>query len=600
VPRKIIHLDLDAFFCSVEELLNPALAGKAFAVGGRPESRGVVASCSYAARMKGVHSAMPMAQAVRLCSGLIIVPGRHDIYSTYSQRVMAHFYQLTPLVEQISIDEAFLDVTDLPESGQEIAKKLQTAIHAEPGLPCSIGVATNKLVAKIATDIGKAARRGPTPPNAITIVPPGEEANFLAPLPVKALWGVGPKTTARLANMGITTLADLVRIPETTLVAHFGKNGLDLSRHARGIDDSPINTSHDTKSISQEITFDHDISEGVKLHQVLRSLSENVGRRLREENLVATAIKIKLRWPDFTTLTRQTTLIQAADQDNVIFMAASQLFDSVWQNGKSVRLLGVGASGLGPTVLQLGLWDTPNEKEHRLLEAVDQLRSRYGNSIIMRGEARGRKDHNPLPESHTSTLDEHDVIDAENPPSGSKKMAGNRNGPLKNSYWVALGRFLAGPYPRGENDTETRSRLRNLFQSGVYAFINLTEPGEYNLPSYRDLLVPEMARLAQDMLPRHIQIPIPDMSVPSTQDMKKILEAIETTLADGYNLYLHCFGGRGRTGMVVGCYLVNHGLGPRAALAQISQWRSNLPGGKYPSPETEDQRKMVLGWEKVN
>ena len=178
VPRKILHLDLDAFFSAVEELHNPSLRGKPFAVGGRPESRGVVASCSYAARQFGVHSAMPMARALRLCPGLLVVSARHGFYGDYSRQVMDRLYQLTALVEPISIDEAFLDLSDLPEPGLEIARRLQSRIQQELGLPCSLGVATNKLVAKIATDTGKAAGRGPTPPNAITVVPQAKKPPF--------------------------------------------------------------------------------------------------------------------------------------------------------------------------------------------------------------------------------------------------------------------------------------------------------------------------------------------------------------------------------------------------------------------------------------
>ncbi len=270
MPRKILHLDLDAFFCAVEELRDPGLRGKAFAVGGRPEARGVVASCSYAARQFGVHSAMPMAQARRACPGLVIISARHGAYGEISQKVMAQISQLTPLVEQISIDEAFMDVSDLPEEGRVLAERLQATIHRELKLPCSLGVATNKLVAKIATDAGKASRRGTSPPNAITVVPPGEEAAFLAPLPTHALWGVGPKTAKKLAEMGILTIGQLSSQPETLLVSHFGKNGLDLARHPRGIDDSPVVTTHAVKSISQETTFERDISDGTALKRTLK------------------------------------------------------------------------------------------------------------------------------------------------------------------------------------------------------------------------------------------------------------------------------------------------------------------------------------------
>lgn len=382
--RKILHLDLDAFFCAVEEQREPSLAGKPFAVGGRPETRGVVASCSYAARSYGIHSAMPMARAIKLCPHLIIVPARHGVYSEVSDQVMSRLLQLTALVEQISIDEAFMDVTDLPDSGEVVARRLQATIRDELGLPCSIGVATNKLLAKTATDVGKTTARKGSPPNAITIVPPGEEASFLAPLPVQSLWGVGPKTAERLREIGINKIGELARISEAELVRMFGKNGQELATHARGIDERPISTDHLIKSISQETTFAHDILNEAILRHTLLELSEGVGRRLRESSLAATTIKIKIRWPDFTTLSRQTTLANSTDQDSEIYAAALQLFDSVWKRGLRVRLIGVGASGLGPPIRQLSFWDERSQKERRLLDAVDQLRSRYGKNALHR------------------------------------------------------------------------------------------------------------------------------------------------------------------------------------------------------------------------
>jgi DNA polymerase-4 len=384
--RKIIHLDLDAFFCAVEEQRNPSLVGKPFVVGGRPEERGVVASCSYAARRFGIHSAMPMAHAIRICTQLIIIPARHKAYSQVSKQVMEHLNQLTPLVEQVSIDEAFLDVRDLPEPAEILAHRLQDTINNEPGMPCSLGVATNKLVAKIATNVGKASARGAGPPNAITIVPPGQEAAFLAPLPVDALWGVGPKTAARLAMLNIQTIGELAKFPAIELIHLFGKPGNELSQHAQGIDERPIITYHEAKSISQETTFIHDVYDIEKLHNTLHSLSEDVGKHLRQKGRSGTTIKIKLRWPDFTTLTRQTTLSLPIDEDDQIYNSALNLFEKVWQKGKGVRLIGVGVSGLYPRVRQLTLWDSipegNKEKERQLQSALDTLRHRFGDRVI--------------------------------------------------------------------------------------------------------------------------------------------------------------------------------------------------------------------------
>ncbi|MGB5052369.1 MAG: DNA polymerase IV, partial [Caldilineaceae bacterium] len=234
--RKILHFDLDAFFCAVEEQHNPALVGLAFAVGGRPEQRGVVASCSYPARMLGVHSAMPMSQALRLCPHLVIVDSRMGNYGQVSRQVMALLHDLTPLVEQLSIDEAFLDVSSRPQPAFSLAQGLQRRVQEELGLPSSLGAATNKLVAKIATDVGKASVRSGSYPRSIQVVPPGEEAAFLAPLPVDALWGVGPKTAEKLTALGIHSIGDIARWPAADLARRFGKNGADLHRRAQGLD----------------------------------------------------------------------------------------------------------------------------------------------------------------------------------------------------------------------------------------------------------------------------------------------------------------------------------------------------------------------------
>ncbi len=383
--RKIIHVDLDAFFCAVEELRKPDLKGVPFAVGGQPNQRGVVTSCSYPARKFGIHSAMPMSQAIRLYPKLVIVAPDHHAYSEASKRVMSIFQRSTPLVEQISIDEAFLDVSDLPQPGLVLARDLQAAVHAETGLPCSLGVATNKLVAKIATDTAKKRHSGAGYPDAILEVPAGQEAEFLSALPVAALWGVGPKTAAALAELNIKTIGDLANTPEAFLAKKFGKNGFDLVRHARGIDDRPVITEHDIKSISEEVTFDHDIKDEKILLDTLRVLSQGVGKQMRRENISGTTFHLKLRWPDFTTLTRQVTLSQAVDQDTVIFEAARGLFYRVWTPGKAVRLLGVGMSGLTQGVRQLTLWDSAETKEKKLLDALDALHHKFGDKSVQLG-----------------------------------------------------------------------------------------------------------------------------------------------------------------------------------------------------------------------
>ncbi|MGE5378369.1 MAG: DNA polymerase IV [Bacteroidota bacterium] len=393
MPRKILHIDLDAFFCAVEENQNPSLRGKAFAVGGRPEERGVVASCSYGARRMGVRSAMPMGKALQLCRGLIIVPSRHHLYGDVSRQVMGILHQQTPLVEQISIDEAFLDVSDIQESPERFGRGLQARIRDELHLPCSIGVAPNKLLAKLATEVGKSlalqrikAEGLVEPPNALTIVGFGEEAAFLDPLPVDMLWGVGPKTSARLTELGIHTIGELAKWPESELIRLFGENGRDLARHSKGIDDRPIVTERETKSISQEVTFSKDVRDDKVLEQTVREQSTEVARQLRKNNLAGRTIKLKIRWPDFTTLTRQTTLNDPTDQDDIIIRTALELLRTVRKPNEAVRLIGVGVSGLGAPIRQLGLWDMDVDRARRLQQAMDTLNEKYGRDVIHKGE----------------------------------------------------------------------------------------------------------------------------------------------------------------------------------------------------------------------
>ena len=394
MTRKILHLDLDAFFCAVEENHDPTLKGKPFAVGGQADRRGVVASCSYAARMHGVHSAMPMGQALRLCPDLIVVSSRHGRYGEISKQVMA-LIEVTPFIEKVSIDEAFVDVTTLPETIEQIAHTLQARVNEQLQLPISIGGATNKLVAKIANDWGKAQKKGPTPPNAITIIPPGEEAAFLAPLPVQSLWGVGPKTAERLKGIGITTIGGLAAASPTTLEMVFGRFGPDLRDRARGIDERPISLEHEVKSVSNETTFVKDIREATQLEQTLRQLSESVGRRLRKDSLAGTTVQIKLRWADFTTITRQVTLSSATNLDQEIFENALTLFKQNWPLGKPVRLIGVGVTNLGPPMHQLELWGDDHQKQARLLNAMDELRDKYGRDIIKRARRINPKKDTP-------------------------------------------------------------------------------------------------------------------------------------------------------------------------------------------------------------
>jgi DNA polymerase-4 len=389
--RKILHIDLDAFFCTVEELLDPGLKGVAFAVGGSPEGRGVVTSCSYPARQHGVHSAMPMKRALKIFPQLRVVRGHFGEYIQASNKVMALLGDITPKIEQISIDEAFLDVTDLPDPAVQIARQVQHGIFTSLGLPCSIGVASNKLMAKIATNIGKSTHRGLTPPMAILEVPPGREAEFLRPLLVGEMWGIGPKTTAHFEELGLHTIGDIFDMPLSTLVKHFGKFGYDLAERARGVDEREVSDEGEMKSVSNEITFAVDIKDEKILLGEIQHLSTKVGVRLRKHGLSGFTVRIKIRWPDFTTHTRQLTLPQPTNSDSVICKAARQLFHGIWRKGLAVRLIGVGVSQLSDPFQQLSLFDHSFEKEQKLLRAVDELHKRFGDEVIHRGA--GTKSH---------------------------------------------------------------------------------------------------------------------------------------------------------------------------------------------------------------
>jgi DNA polymerase-4 len=388
--RRILHIDLDAFYCAVEEQRDPSLKGKPFAVGGQPDQRGVVASCSYAARKYGVRSAMPMAQAVRICPDLLIVRGQYQEYSDASRQVMDHLRSITDQVEQISIDEAFLDITKLDNNSMSIATQLQSHILTEFGLPCSIGIASNKLVAKMANNFGKVSSGNTdSAPNAIQIIPDGKEKEFLSPLPVDALWGVGPKTAEKLIEINVNTIGDLLRIPEDDLIKNFGKWGYAISQRARGKDERPITVKHTAKSVSQETTFTKDVADEESLLKTIKRLSNHVSRRLAKKHRQATTVKIKLRWSDFTTITRQVTLSQPTNKENVIYNAAVNLFHNTWKSGKPVRLIGVGVSGLAPE--QLNLWDyqstAPNiDPDKKLTSVINDLKEKFGDQILHWGE----------------------------------------------------------------------------------------------------------------------------------------------------------------------------------------------------------------------
>jgi DNA polymerase-4 len=331
-------------------LENPELAGKPILVGGRPESRGVVATASYAARAYGIHSAMPMYRAVRLCPDAIVLPPRFDLYLEYSHRVMTILHDTASVLERVSIDEAYLDLTEQVSKWQEtveIARRLQERVRDEVGLSASLGVASNKLVAKVASDHDK--------PGGLTVVQPGEEAAFLAPLPVRVIWGVGPVTAEKLAQMGVTTVGDLARLSQEVLAARFGDHGRAMARRAKGIDRRPVLKEHERKSVSRETTFSQDLREMEALKKQLWQLSQGVARRLERAGVVAGTINIKLRYDDFETLTRQMSLDVPTDDAVRIYRAALVLLKQTWERGRAVRLLGVGGDHLTRPTGQLPL-----------------------------------------------------------------------------------------------------------------------------------------------------------------------------------------------------------------------------------------------------
>lgn len=341
MTRCIIHADLDAFFASVEQLDNPDLRGRPVVVGGAPEARGVVAAASYEARAYGVHSAMPMRTALSLCPEAVRVSPRFQRYAEISKRVMDIFRQVTPLVEQISLDEAFLDVSERVGEGwsaEEAASTVKERVRREVGLTVSVGVASSKSVAKIASGLNK--------PDGLTVVPPGSERQFLAPLPVQSLWGVGPKTAERLASDSITTIGELAGQSEEWASSRFGARGLYFLSLARGIDDSPVMVEHERKSVSTETTFPRDVDDPKVLEASLRELADNTARRLRGSGLRGRTIKLKLRLADFTTFTRQTTIVRPTDAAEVILAEASRLLARELHAGRRFRLLGVGVSSL--------------------------------------------------------------------------------------------------------------------------------------------------------------------------------------------------------------------------------------------------------------
>ena len=340
-PRQIIHADMDAFYASVEQHDNTELRGKPVLVGGSPKSRGVVAAASYEARVFGCRSAMPMRTAARLCPQASIVSPRLSRYREISDQVLAIFRQATPLVEPLSLDEAFLDITHRVREGADpvgVARWVRETVLRETGLTVSCGVAAGKSVAKIASDRDK--------PDGMTVVPAGTERAFLAPLPIRDLWGVGPRTAERLSKAGVKTIGELAERPLPWLIDRFGVRGEWFYRLARGEDDRPVHVTREEKSISAEQTFAEDVGDAEELAQAVREQSARVVRRLRRSDLRARTVQLKLRLADFTTFTRRRTLPAATDLMEPIEAAALEILAGETGGGRKFRLVGTGVSNL--------------------------------------------------------------------------------------------------------------------------------------------------------------------------------------------------------------------------------------------------------------
>jgi DNA polymerase-4 len=398
--RTILHVDLDAFFAAVEQRDHPELRGRPVIVGGGgPTDRGVVSAASYEARVFGVHSAMPLQTAGALCPQGVFLPVDGAKYQAVSREIMAILRRFTPLVEPISIDEAFLDVTAsraLFGDGAEIGRLIRAAILDEVGLTASVGVSTTKLVAKVASDLRK--------PDALVVVPPGDEATFLAPLAITRLWGVGGQTAAALRELGVTTIGDLAALDANLIERRFGKHGASLSTRARGIDADPVEDRAAAKSIGHEHTFDVDTNDREVIERTLLAMAEGVSGRLRSAGIEAGTVTVKIRDSSFRTITRQRTLAQPTDLTGPIWETALELARPEIR-GMRVRLLGVTASNLGARD-QLVLFGTDDGRRRRLVEAEDAIRQRYGERTITRARLLGT--HLPAPfERDPTTAPEH-------------------------------------------------------------------------------------------------------------------------------------------------------------------------------------------------
>ena len=383
MQRKIIHVDMDAFYASVEVRERPELAAKPVVVGGRADGRGVVAAANYIARRYGIHSAMPTASAQRLCHDLVVLPPRHSFYAEVSRQIHAIFHRYTPQIEPLALDEAFLDVTaseKLFGSAEGIGRAIKQAIRDELSLVASVGVAPNKFLAKLASDIEK--------PDGFVIVREGDIQAFLAPLPVTRIWGVGKVAAKSFEKLGIRTIGQLQHYSPRLLEQHFANSSEQFLRLAQGIDDRPVVSEHETKSISNETTFASDIADPRLMREWLHALTEQVAWRLRAQQLKGRTIQIKVRLSDFTTLTRAHSLEDVTDITAEIWQAVQYLFEQKLPRPMPpVRLLGVGISNFSqPMPRQADLFARDETQQRRIDSVLDEMQSRFGKRVVRRGK----------------------------------------------------------------------------------------------------------------------------------------------------------------------------------------------------------------------
>ncbi len=381
-PRTILHVDMDAFFASVEQLDDPSLRGRPVLVGG-DGPRGVVAAASYEARVFGCHSAMPTAIARRLCPHAVIVRGSFARYKELSSQVFEILGSVTPRVQPVSIDEAFMDVTGsvrLMGEPVEIARTIRARVLSETGLTASVGVAPNKFLAKLASDLDK--------PDGLVMIEPDAIQRTLDPLPVGRIWGVGQAGERKLAALGVRTIADLRALPRETLDARFGSYGQRLWRLSRGLDDRPVHTDREAKSISHERTFDQNLTDPDAVRAIILDQGEQVARRLRRHGRFARTVNVKIRFGDFETVTRSSTLESPTDRTGVIASEARALFDAWARSFRSVRLIGVGVSQLTETQGQGSLFEQKEQTRDRAVDrAADEIARRFGAGAIRLGGA---------------------------------------------------------------------------------------------------------------------------------------------------------------------------------------------------------------------